>query len=76
MTVQELIQLVNDKFLFEPATEAVLKHAEHFATQVARDNWPEVHSVTAELNVHDRSIALNFAFYTEQDYIWWKLKNG
>lgn len=75
MTVQELIDLVNDKFLFEPATDNLLKHAEDYATRIVRENWPEVHSVTAEYG-GEHSISLNVVFHSQQDYVWWKLKYG
>lgn len=73
MTNNEFMQHINEQFIGELLDTRTMRHVEWYATQVAREHWTGVHSVSAEID-GAHSIRLNLTFNNEQDYMWWKLK--
>lgn len=76
MTRNEFLAIIGEKFLFEIMDNHTLTVVSDYATMVANQHWPEISFVTATYDYSEYSIKLDFAFNSEQDMIWWKLKNG
>ena len=76
MTLHELTTVVNNRYLFCPVTPETVSDAEQFASRIARARWPEVINVTVSIEGDCQDLELKMVFRSEQDQVWWNLKNG
>lgn len=74
MTYKEFVDKVNDEFLFGCIDKNMLSYVERFATQLAQEHWEGIHWVNASTS-NGFDIDLHLVFKTEQDYVWFSLKN-